>query len=561
MQIENLKFKIIFIVILLVGAFFRFYNLNWDQNQHLHPDERFLTMVGNAMKIPKDIFSYIDPQKSSMNPTNVGFGFFAYGVFPLTLNKIIAVLANNDNYNGFTIQGRFLSALFDFLTILVIYKIVKLFENIYKINPLIKYFACFLYAIAVLPIQLSHFFIVDTFLNFFALTSFYFALLFGLVKKVKYIILSSLFLGIAISSKVNGIFILPLNLFFIFYAFFVLKESGRNIFSTRIFRVIAIILAYFLILYLSLRIFDPHLFKNSNFFDLSISPTFHESIKSLNSLTHKDAWFPPSVQWINKPTILFSLYNIALFGIGLPSFIFLFIGVWYTIKKRKFLLTLMVVWALLLFLYQSTQFVQTMRYFLILYPFIAIFAAFGISYAIQKLPKIIKILVFVIFMFWPLAFLSIYTKDHTRIEASKWIYENILPGKTIAWEHWDDPLPLLLPNYAMQQYYTEQLPVFDPDTPEKLQKINNILLHADYYILSSNRAWGSIPTVPEKYPFMKKFYDDLFAEKRGFTKIKEFTSYPSLDYLGIPLKIIDDIAEENFTVYDHPKVLIFKRVN
>ena len=81
----------------------------------------------------------------------------------------------------------------------------------------------------------------------------------------------------------------------------------------------------------------------------------------------------------------------------------------------------------------------------------------------------------------------------------------------------------------------------------------------DYYILSSNRAWGSIPTVPEKYPQMSKFYQDLLSEKLDFKKIKEFTSYPSLHYLGIPITINDDNAEEAFTVYDHPKVMIFQK--
>jgi len=44
-----------------------------------------------------------------------------------------------------------------------------------KINRF-KYWAAFIYAIAVLPIQLSHFFAVDTFLNTFALMSVYFML-------------------------------------------------------------------------------------------------------------------------------------------------------------------------------------------------------------------------------------------------------------------------------------------------------------------------------------------------------------------------------------------------
>ncbi len=35
------------LVIVLVGASFRFTGLDWDEGHHLHPDERFLSSVVN----------------------------------------------------------------------------------------------------------------------------------------------------------------------------------------------------------------------------------------------------------------------------------------------------------------------------------------------------------------------------------------------------------------------------------------------------------------------------------------------------------------------------------
>ena len=101
--------------------------------------------------------------------------------------------------------------------------------------------------------------------------------------------------------------------------------------------------------------------------------------------------------------------------------------------------------------------------------------------------------------------------------------------------------------------------------------------------MSSNRLWGSIPLVPDLYPSTSKYYQDLFANKLNFSKILEINSYPGFNipfikncyYFGLTnmphnnswfvkinclhpgIYFRDDTAEEAFSVYDHPKVLIF----
>jgi len=197
-----------------------------------------------------------------------------------------------------------------------------------------------------------------------------------------------------------------------------------------------------------------------------------------------------------------------------------------------------------------------MRYFIIIYPFLAIYAAIGFSAVAKRLNLLLQVLLMILIFVWPLSYLSIYIHENTRVSATQWIYRNIPEGSTILSEHWDDALPLMMES---RNYNNQLLPVFDPDNTEKWNKMDNLLQIGDYLILSSNRGWGSIPTVPKKYPLMTNFYKDLFAGNLQYKKIKEFTSYPSLTYLGIPLTVPDDIADENFTVFDHPKVMIFKR--
>src|SRR3989344_2805015 len=128
------KDKLYILLIIILGFFLRTYNLDWDQGAHLHPDERFLTMVGIAISLPKNILDYFNVDISTLNPANVGYKFFVYGTLPIFLNKAVALILGNDNYNSFTLQGRFLSAVADTLVILLIYKTCQLLEKKYILS-------------------------------------------------------------------------------------------------------------------------------------------------------------------------------------------------------------------------------------------------------------------------------------------------------------------------------------------------------------------------------------------------------------------------------------------
>jgi YYY domain-containing protein len=114
-----------------------------------------------------------------------------------------------------------------------------------------------------------------------------------------------------------------------------------------------------------------------------------------------------------------------------------------------------------------------------------------------------------------------------------------------------------------------------PDDASKSERFYQILSQTDYIVMSSNRQFGTIPRAPEKYPLSTHFYRELLncpdemdtvvcyyeAESEhlnpefGFDLIKTFTSYPRLG----SWEFNDQYAEEAFSVYDHPKVLIFRK--
>ncbi|HLC94819.1 MAG TPA: glycosyltransferase family 39 protein [Patescibacteria group bacterium] len=566
--------KLILLGILLVGIMLRTTGVNWDQGYHLHPDERFLTMVANAERLPSDWLHYFIPSLSQLNPYNVGFPFFVYGTFPLTIAKIIAVIFNRDTYDDFVVLGRVLSAIADSFIILYVYKIVLLWEKKYHLNRRIKLCAAFFYAVSVLPIQLSHFFAVDTFLSLFMITSLYFAMRYYLFSRMRNVVLSALFFGFAVGSKITALFILPLLLFFLL-TIKVQKKQWKLFF--------AIFVLFILVSYASLRIADPKFFASGDFFNPTINSQFIQNLKELSAFSRKDAWYPPAVQWMSKKPILFSLTNIAFFGLGIAYFILACIGMYLSVRKRHYALWVVIFWMLAFFIYQSSRFAATMRYFIFLYPFFAIFAGFGLSYIyqntilkkidsvaqqpqkIQAIPLFGKrpvsrhlsyfIIVYVLMwvVVWPVSFMSIYARKHSRVIASEWIGKNIPKTAFLAEEHWDDFVPV------NGGYEGTQMPVFDPDTSQKWEAINKTLERADYYVITSNRAYGSIMAVPERYPRASAFYGDLFAGALPFQRIAEFTSYPTLNLGFFKFEFPDDWSEEAFTVYDHPKVIIFKK--
>ncbi|MFQ5452090.1 MAG: ArnT family glycosyltransferase [Candidatus Paceibacterota bacterium] len=557
------------ILIFLIALFVRLYGINWDQGQHLHPDERFLTMVSTDARIPSSISEYLDPARSLLNPYNIGFDFYVYGTLPVTLVKSAAASMNIDNYYDITLVGRAASALADVGVVIILYKLILLWERKYRLDIRIKYLAAFLYAVTVFSIQHAHFFTVDSFLNLFVFASVYFALVFYYSKSFVPLSLSAMFFGFAIGSKLSAVFVLPVILGLVMIAFLPLMRK-RNFCA-----IAQKLLVFFIISYVVFRFADPHAFASSNMLDPRLSSKFVAGIRQLQALSSPDVWYPPGVQWINKQIIVFPLRNIAMFGLGPVYFATVFAGIVLLLKKlnpftRDALrnhrdLILIAAWIISFFFYQATQFGMTMRYFYFLYPVFAVLGAYALV-VLWKRSRIVFGLVLVGVLLWPASFISIYSRPHSRVSASEWIYTIVPDGAVIATEHWDDGLPLSVENSEGKQFEIHQLPVFDQDTEEKWDSMNKIIGAADYYILSSNRGYGSIMSVPDRYPKMSRFYTDLFAGHTGFRLVKEFTSYPAFPPLCSALHVKcyefpDQWAEEAFTVYDHPRVLIYKKIH
>jgi YYY domain-containing protein len=151
-----------------------------------------------------------------------------------------------------------------------------------------------------------------------------------------------------------------------------------------------------------------------------------------------------------------------------------------------------------------------------------------------------------------------------------------LRGSRLAMETaWDDALPLRVDGHDPLGgiYQTLDLQLFEPDTEEKREHLLRVLEQADLIVVSSNRAYDAMPRLPLRYPMTTAYYQALFdcpdhrihacaypaqapeSGRLGFDLVATFESKPSFG----PLSISDQSAEEAFTVYDHPKVLLFQK--
>ena len=143
---------------------------------------------------------------------------------------------------------------------------------------------------------------------------------------------------------------------------------------------------------------------------------------------------------------------------------------------------------------------------------------------------------------------------------------------------WDDGLPLRMDGYdAYGGIYQGDLnlELYWDDNVDKLNRFLTNLDKGDYIFISSNRQWGTTTRVPARYPLTLRYYRELigcppdkdviwcyntaqpgdFQGNLGFDLVEVFESFPSI--AGI--RFNDQFADEAFTVYDHPKVLIFKK--
>lgn len=549
-------YDLLLILVLFVGAYFRSIGLNWDASQHLHPDERFLTMVETSLMPPstaktelgpppttttqswREAYAsslhdcakwggYFDTACSSLNPNNRGYNFYVYGDLPIVGVRYIAegltrvdawaanllapgrvsgpvaalltTLADSPDwtgYDGVELVGRQVSTLADLLTIILMYITAsRLYGR--KVALITAAFS----ALAVLQIQISHFFTVETTTNLFMFAALYFAVRIATGKwhpgydsvfqqsngrflgYLKVFVRDPLLWatigfgvaqGAAMASKISAApeaLLLPAA-FGILYARMrdvtvetapspgaeglgPEAESQRGGLDTSVL-ILSMLIIGGAVCILAFRVFQPYAFVGWR-----PNPAWIDQIKSQRAEASGDVDFPPALQWANR-SVLFGGINMVLWGLGIPFGILALMGYlwmgWRILRGEWKQHLLLWGWTGFYFAWQSLQMNPTMRYFMPVYPLAAMMAAWflvqlahtrvalrrrpvvpssleerdtGRVVSLQPVAIVLGVTALVLTAAWAYAFTRIYTRDHTRVAASKWIYQNVPAAFTL----------------------------------------------------------------------------------------------------------------------------------
>ncbi len=650
-------------LLLFVAAAFRLTSLDWDDYNHYHPDERYITWVATSIEWPDSLSTAFDPHASSFNPfywpsgaTSAGVVLeqdqprrYAYGHLPLymgvaatrlmedlkpTLGRILPEsgflvqdvlnFAERNEFRHLTVVGRALTALVDTLSVLLIFILGRQLFGVW-VGVLGATFAL----LTVMFLQLARFFTVDAYLTFFALLTIT-LLTFALNekasrrKRIIFILLAATSIGLAVGSKFTGILlIIPLAVTVLFQ-----KSWSPN---RRLFTFIVAALAAFLVFVVTnpFAILDqtcevtiPLAVGPFRISDQFLRSCYLQNIVSQATMVQGTRDVPFVRQYAGTIPYLYFIEMQLKWGMGLLLGIVAFVGfgwetwrgsrvvlnwwkgkrtmidqaegqesIWLGNAKYPFKMTEFVVlsWTIPFFISTGALSVKFMRYLEPLVPFLLIYAAVMLlSLRPVKLQRAIIALVLIVSGLYAVSFLNIYRQPHPWVTASQWIFANIESGSTIASEMWDDRLPddVNVAGISGQASHfgekevnwlsgTEKF-----DSPEKVRDNLSVLAEADYIALASNRNYGVIPRLPERYPLSSQYYPLLFEGLLGYDVVYVGTRMPNIfgfhlkpdsfhwpdlvapqevrDYLDNTPGISLGRFDESFTVYDQPLVIILK---
>lgn len=302
-------------------------------------------------------------------------------------------------------------------------------------------------------------------------------------------------------------------------------------------------------------------------------------------------------QFENTIPYLYQMVKVFPYALGLPAFFLSILGFIFLPWKNKSMnvvrIAFVVYFGLAGYVYAKWgRFVAPVMP--LMTTFAAVFVVESLSIIKKKKVSYLYPIILILVMIIPgWAFTSVYSNPDVRYIASEWMLENIPAESHVVIETGNAVnMPIVEPGKASgsMNFYVTPFDFYTLEDNElKIQDARYLMEEADYVVIASRRVFAnSTCTWPamgqlqhsfeqkavflsgkysswcdEKkslYPATHAYYEKLFSQNE-FYEVATFASFPELSLFGIPLmRFPDEFAEEAMTVFDHPVIRIYQRV-
>ena len=519
------------VLVLLVALALRAPHLDWDQGTAAHPDERAVAFAAERIALAR---GKLDPD------------FFAYGSLPLYLlagarEAVAAVTGTPVDFGRTLLLGRVLSVLAALLTIAVAVGAGRRLGG-----TTAGLLAGALLALCPLHLQNSRFATVDVLLTLLASVSVAALARWAEEERRADLIVAAVAAGLALATKVAALLLIVPALAALWSV-----GRGRGLRRTLVSAGLGLGVAL-------------AAFAAAQPMTLIRPARVLRDLAEQSAIVRHAGIVPYTFQYVGSRPFIDPLIDLALWGLGPALALAAALGVGSALRPRgaarRPAAIVWAAWALGFFLCLGGLETQFPRYLLPIYPALLVLAAVPLARWVRSPVRWRRValgLLLAVAAAQAIAVASIAYRPHPFFAAAAWLRQAVPEGGSVLLPDWDEGLPLDSDGDGSRAVEHETFNFYDrPDNGQKLERLALALGRADYLVFPTRRIYGSVARVPDRLPVTSAFLRLLFLGRAGFVLERTFSSRPSLFGLELP----DELGDESLTVYDHPRVLVFRRV-